>query len=211
MKESRHTLVNIILFTKCLLWTVCLFFFPSFDVFLEPQRQPSLCLQVCSVCLFLYPLSCPVSPLLAQRCCGQAVLASSLIDNSQQGPSQGGRPDSLPPNTPGRLRAVVQAVNHRQLYRHHQALTGSYLPTVQLFIFSLKSMQALMSPARIHVNELLQSAKNNTFSLIATQLSSTVEVWRKVQDRLFYLYISFSRFLCIDQITALCNLQVHAK
>lgn len=72
-------------------------------------------------------------------------------------------------------------------------------------------MQALLSPARIHVNKLLQSAKNNTFSLIATQLSSTVKVWRKVQDRLFYLYISFSRFLCIDQITALCNLQVHAK
>jgi len=32
-----------------------------------------------------------------------------------------------------------------------------------------------------------------------------------VQDRLFYLYISFSQFLSLDQITALCNLQVHAK
>lgn len=156
--------------------------------------------------------SCPVSPLLAQSRCGQAVLASSLIDNSQQGPSQGGRPDSLPPNTPGRLRAVVQAVNHRQLYRHHQALTGSYLPTAQISFSHWKACrraytcsrgtnsQALSSPALIHVNELLPSAKNNTFSLIATHLSSTVEVWSKVQDRFFYLYISFSRFLSIDQI-----------
>lgn len=126
---------------------------------------------VCSVCLFLYPLSCPISPLLAQSRCGQAVLASFLIDNSQQGPSQGERPDSFPPNTPGRLRAVVQAVNHRQLYRHHQALTGSYLPTAQISFFHWKACrraytcscgtnsQALLSPALIHVNELLQSAK----------------------------------------------------
>ncbi len=44
---------------------------------------------VCAVCLLLHSLSCSVSPMLAPSCCGQAVHASSLIDNSQQGPSQG--------------------------------------------------------------------------------------------------------------------------
>lgn len=154
---------------------------------LDPSLSTGI---VCAVCLFLYPLSRPISPMLAPSCCGQAVLASSLIDNSQQGLSQGGRTDSLPPNTPGRLQAVVQAVNHRQLYRHHQALTGSYLPTAQHFVFSLKSMQACM---HTHVDAIpihtllwikLASVKTNMLSVIATWLSSSIGVWSKVQDLL---------------------------
>lgn len=165
MKESRRT--------RKWTWSplpnafyrqISVFFF-TFKRFLMPQAATLTAVSryiLSSLSLFTLILS--RFPSVSPELLLPAPLASSLIDNSQQGPSQGDRPDSLPSNTPRRLRAVVQAFHNHQLYRHHKTQTGSCLPAAQHLVFKLQNM-------RIHKNVYFSHMKSK-------KISSTLSVWQ---------------------------------